>query len=102
VTNSPATDYTTRLIVRRDGQIELHTPIIEQGSGMLTVFRQMTAEGLGVPLDQVDVVQTMEDIEYDRGVGGSRITRVVGKMIGISAATMRERLAQLVAGEFGH
>ncbi len=102
VTNSPATDYTTRLIVHRDGRAELHTPIIEQGSGMLTVFRQMVAEGLSVPLDQVDVVQTMENIEYDRGVGGSRITRVIGKMIGISAETMSKRLAELVAGEFGH
>jgi CO/xanthine dehydrogenase Mo-binding subunit len=102
VTNSPATDYTTRLIVGRDGKIELHTPIIEQGSGMLTVFRQMAAEGLGVPLEDVTIVQTMENIEYDRGVGGSRITRVVGKMIGLSTERMVQQLAELVAGEFGH
>ena len=102
VTNSPATDYTTRLIVARDGSVELHTPIIEQGSGMLTVFRQMAADGLSVPLDRVRVVQTMENIEYDRGVGGSRITRVVGKMIGISAERMQQQLAELVAAEFGH
>jgi CO/xanthine dehydrogenase Mo-binding subunit len=102
VTNSPATDYTTRLIVQRDGGVVLHTPIVEQGSGMLTVFRQMVGEALGLVLDQVQIVQTMEDIEYDRGVGGSRITRVIGKMIGISAQRVRERLAALVAAEFGH
>jgi len=44
----------------------------------------------------------MDGIEYDRGVGGSRITRVVGKMIGMSAEKMQQRLAELVAGEFGH
>jgi len=102
VTNSPATDYTVRLIVARDGSVLVHTPIIEQGSGMLTAFQQMAAEGMGVSVDRVRVVQTMENIEYDRGVGGSRITRVVGKMIGVTSQRMRDRLADLLAAEFGH
>ena len=46
--NSPADAYTARMIVRRDGRVVLHTPIIEQGSGMLTTFRLLTAEEFGL------------------------------------------------------
>jgi CO/xanthine dehydrogenase Mo-binding subunit len=61
ITNSPANDYTNRLIVRRDGRVVMHTPIVEQGSGMLTVFRQMVAETMGVGVEHVDIVQAMDE-----------------------------------------
>ena len=95
-------EYTAQMSVGRNGQVVLHTPIIENGAGMLTVFRQLTAEALGVPREQVSVDQTTQGIDYDRGVGGSRITRLIGKMIGILADRLQHRLAELVAAEFGH
>ncbi|MPZ13457.1 MAG: molybdopterin-dependent oxidoreductase, partial [Chloroflexi bacterium] len=101
VANSPATDYTAAMIVERSGRIVLGTPIIEQGSGMLTAFRQMVGEAFSIPLDGISIEQTMEGIEYDRGVGGSRITRIVGRMIGVLAERLQARLASLVAAEFG-
>jgi len=102
VMNSSADAYTARMLVRRDGRVVVHTPIIEQGSGMLTAFQILAAAELGVPSEQVGVEQTMEGIEYDRGVGGSRVTRIVGKMIGILAARLKTRLAELLAAEFGY
>jgi len=95
-------EYSAQMSVGRSGQVVLHTPIIENGAGMLTVFRQLTAEAFGVRRDQVRIEQTMEGIDYDRGVGGSRITRLIGKMIGILADRLQHRLAELVAAEFGH
>jgi CO/xanthine dehydrogenase Mo-binding subunit len=100
VENSPG-DYAAEMTVRRDGTIILHTPIIENGAGMLTVFRQMAAEAWGVPLDQVRVEQTTHGFTYDRGVGGSRITRVVSRMINELSQHLQVRLADLVADEFG-
>ena len=91
VINSPADAYTARMLVQRDGRVVLHTPIIEQGSGMLTTFRLLAAEEFGLPLGSVEVDQTMEGIEYDRGVGGSRITRIIGKMIGMLGERLRGR-----------
>jgi CO/xanthine dehydrogenase Mo-binding subunit len=102
VINSPADAYTARMIVQRDGRVVVHTPIIEQGSGMLTTFRLLAAEEFGLPPDEVHVEQTMEGIEYDRGVGGSRITRIIGKMIGMMGESLRTRLADLLAAEFGY
>lgn len=90
------------MIVERGGEVVLHTPIIEQGSGMLTAFRLIAAEALGLEPDRIRVQQTMEGIEYDRGVGGSRITRIVGKIIGMLAERMQERLRDLVAAELGY
>jgi CO/xanthine dehydrogenase Mo-binding subunit len=102
VHNSQADGYTARLIVKPDGEVVLHTPIIEQGAGMLTTFRLLTAEQFGVPPDQVRIEQTMEDFVYDRGVGGSRATRIVGKMIGMLGERMRTRLGDLVAEASGY
>jgi CO/xanthine dehydrogenase Mo-binding subunit len=93
--------YTSHITVERSGQLVLHTPIIEQGCGMLTVFRQMVSEAWGVPLEQVRVEQTMKDIEFDRGVGGSRVTRMVGRVITMVAERLQRRLAELLAAELG-
>ncbi len=94
-------EYTAQMIVER-GQIVLHTPIIENGAGMLTVFRQLAAEAFGVPKALVRVEQTTHGIDYDRGVGGSRITRLIGKIIALLARRLQDRLAELVAAEFGY
>lgn len=99
VHNSPADGYTARMIVQRDGQVVLQTPIIENGAGMLTTFRLLAAEQLGVAPEEVRIEQTMEDFVYDRGVGGSRLTRVVGKMIALLGERLRTRLRELLAEE---
>lgn len=97
VHNSPADGYAARMIVERGGGFVLQTPIIENGAGMLTTFRLLTAEQFGVAPQRVRVEQTLDEFSYDRGVGGSRLTRVVGKMIGILGQRVRTRLTQLLA-----
>ena len=59
--------YSAEIVVERDGTWCCDTPMMENGAGQLTAFRQIVAEEFGVPLDQVRVEQTMENIEYDRG-----------------------------------
>jgi CO/xanthine dehydrogenase Mo-binding subunit len=94
-------EYTSWMTVGRDGEVVLHTPIIENGAGMLTVFRQMVAEQFGLPPDNVRIEQTTEGIDYDRGVGGSRITRITGRMIELMSAKLREQMRDLLAAEWG-
>jgi putative selenate reductase molybdopterin-binding subunit len=93
--------YAGILRVARDGQVTIQTPIVEQGAGMLTVFRRIVAQELGLPIEQVDIEQSVEDIEDDRGVGGSRTTRLVGKVLIQLSRRVQARLAELVAAEFG-
>jgi CO/xanthine dehydrogenase Mo-binding subunit len=93
-------DYTAAMSVDRQGKVTLHTPIVEQGSGMLTVFRQLAAEGLGIPYDQVQIDQGIPDeFPYDTGVGGSRITRIVGRLIGLLGQRVQQRLIDQIASE---
>jgi CO/xanthine dehydrogenase Mo-binding subunit/aerobic-type carbon monoxide dehydrogenase small subunit (CoxS/CutS family) len=93
--------YAGILRLARDGQLTIQTPIVEQGAGMLTVFRRIVADELGVPIQRVGVEQSLDDIEDDRGVGGSRTTRLVGKLLIELSRRVQQRLAELVAAEFG-
>lgn len=72
--------YSAALEVRTDGSVVFHTPIIENGAGMLRAFGHMVAEELRIPPDVVTVVQSFE-FTFDRGVGGSRVTRVTGILV---------------------
>lgn len=93
--------YAGKLRVDSDGCVTIQTPIIEQGAGMLTVFRRIVAEELGVPLQTVRIEQSIAGIEEDRGVGGSRTTRLVGKLLIELSHRVQARLADLVAAEYG-
>jgi CO/xanthine dehydrogenase Mo-binding subunit len=94
--------YTAEMVVERSGEVVFHSPMMENGAGMLTVFGQMIADEFGLPLEQVRIEQTMEGIEYDRGIGGSRITRLIGKVISILTQRLQRRLADLLAAELGY
>src|SRR5216683_1304058 len=89
------------LHVARDGRVTIQTPIIENGAGMLTVFRRIVAEELGLPMPQIAIEQSLDDIEDDRGVGGSRTTRLVGKLLIQLSRRVQARLCQLLAAELG-
>ncbi|MFN0072055.1 MAG: xanthine dehydrogenase family protein molybdopterin-binding subunit [Chloroflexota bacterium] len=93
--------YSAEIIVERKGTIILNTPMMENGAGQLTAFLQLTAEAFGVPLEQVRVEQSLKNIEFDRGLGGSRITRMTGKIVSILHRTLAQRLTDLLAGELG-
>ena len=93
--------YSAEIVLERDGTVVMRTPMMENGAGQLTAFQQLTAEEFGVPLSQVRVEQSLNNIEFDRGLGGSRITRMTGKIINIIHTTLRKRLADLLAAELG-
>ncbi|MCA1647989.1 MAG: molybdopterin-dependent oxidoreductase, partial [Chloroflexi bacterium] len=89
------------LHVAGDGQVTIQTPIIENGAGMLSVFRRIVAEELGLPIARIGIEQSLDDIEDDRGVGGSRTTRLVGKLLIELSHRVQARLVELLAAEFG-
>jgi carbon-monoxide dehydrogenase large subunit len=91
--------YAGVLRVARDGHVTVQTPIVEQGAGMLTVFRRIVAEQLGLPVERVGIEQSLDGVEDDRGVGGSRTTRLVGKLLIELSRRVQSRLAALLAAE---
>ena len=71
--------YHAEIAVEADGTVGVITAITEVGTGAHTVLRQIVAERLGIPLAQVEMREADTTVfPYDRGVGGSRITQMVG------------------------
>ena len=53
------------------------------------------AQAQAVAVEQVRIEQTTENFEYDRGVGGSRTTRLIGRMIELMTQRLQSRHAAL-------
>jgi CO/xanthine dehydrogenase Mo-binding subunit len=65
--------------IDKKGRIQVESPVVDQGAGVLTVIVEVVGEELKVPADQIRLVQLDSDtVPSDGGVGGSRATRVYG------------------------
>jgi CO/xanthine dehydrogenase Mo-binding subunit len=93
--------YSANMAVERDGRVVIYTPIVENGVGSHTAFRDLVAARFGVPVEQVELVPTTHGIGHDRGVGGARVTRLVGTILERLADKLRDRLRAQLAAELG-
>jgi carbon-monoxide dehydrogenase large subunit len=86
------------LTVEADGTLTVLSPTIDQGSGTHTILRQLVAEEMRVPVDQVRVVIGDTDTTpRDSGVRASRITYVAGRAVVQACETLREKLSAQAA-----
>jgi len=68
-----------RLEVAADGAVTLVVATPETGTGLHTVLRQIVAAELGLAEDAIAVrLADTSDFPYDAGVGGSRLTQMLG------------------------
>jgi CO/xanthine dehydrogenase Mo-binding subunit len=79
--------------VTPDARIKVMTGVTDQGGGALTMLQRVVAENLGVELGSV-VVETGDtsSVPYDYGVGGSRVTPIIGGAALDGAAKLRDYL----------
>jgi len=74
---------------------------VEMGQGTRTMHAQIVADALGIPYEQVEVVQPDTHQVPDSGpTVASRTCMVVGKILQRCAEEMRERLGDLTPGEY--
>jgi CO/xanthine dehydrogenase Mo-binding subunit len=79
--------------VTADARVEVYTSISDQGGGAHTMLQRVVASELGLPLDRVAVRRgTTADTPTEAGIGGSRVTPVVGGAALAGARALRERL----------
>jgi CO/xanthine dehydrogenase Mo-binding subunit len=84
-----------RLIVEGDGAVVLVTATPETGTGLHTVLRQIVAAELGLPEAAIAVrLADTQDFPFDEGVGGSRLTQMLGAAFQTCARAAREALGQ--------
>jgi CO/xanthine dehydrogenase Mo-binding subunit len=85
--------------IHEDGRVTINSGEHEYGQGMFNVFAQITAEELGVPVEDIEITPQDTDITpYALGpYGGGRITVSGGNAVKLAAEDAREKLFQLAA-----
>lgn len=85
--------------VYHDGTVQLTTSTTDIGQGSDTVFSQICAEELGVPLNNVNITSgDSETGPYDVASCASRATYVAGNAVRLAAQEARQKLLE-VAGD---
>ena len=86
--------------VTPEAKVEAYTSISDQGGGAHTMMQRVVATELGIPFDRVTVRRgTTANTPIEAGIGGSRVTPVVGGATLDGARALRERLDALAPGE---
>lgn len=85
-----------------EGKATLLMSLWDTGTGAHTVLRQVVAETLTIPVEEVGVViQDTDAVEFESGPGGSRVTYTSGQSALGAAEELREKLTVLAAEYMG-
>ena len=81
-----------RLLSDPEGRLHAQVPFPEQGGGSHTAVREGLAQLLGMPPELIAVEQVSTDeLPHDDGVGGTRVTASLSRVIGRAAAAWQEQ-----------
>jgi CO/xanthine dehydrogenase Mo-binding subunit len=81
-----------------DGQVNLYMSLWDTGTGAHTIMRQLVAETLTVPTEQVHLVmQDTDAVPYESGPGGTRVTYTAGQAAFGAAQDLRTKLCAVAA-----
>jgi CO/xanthine dehydrogenase Mo-binding subunit len=93
---------TAKVVLDTDGSVTLYTALPDTGSGFYTVLRQIIGQELGVPYNEIRLVPwSTDDLPFETGVGGSRVTHVGGQATYGATQQVRQKLSALAADLFG-
>ena len=93
---------TCRISIDSDGIVTLYTALPDTGSGFYTVLRQILGQELGVAYDEIKLENwSTDDVAFETGVGGSRVTHVAGQAVFRAAQELKQKLAATAADLFG-
>ena len=98
LTNPTAGQATVKL--NEDGSLIIVTAATDNGSGaVMTGLRQIAAECLGLPAEQVAITLPDTDVAgFDGGSQGSRTTHVSGRAVFDATVKIREQVIEKAAG----
>jgi CO/xanthine dehydrogenase Mo-binding subunit len=84
-----------------DGFVSLYVSSTEVGQGARTVFSQIIAEELGMPVDQVKVIGGDTQVTpYDRSTGASRSTTLAGLAVQRAGQELRAQILEIASRVF--
>src|SRR5262249_36320598 len=87
-----------QVAVEPNGKVVITTGAASQGQGQATIFAQIAADILGVPIELVSVVSA-DTARFPRGIGtiGSRIAVRGGSSVHIAATRVKEKAIKVAA-----
>ena len=90
--------FAARVSIGAAGRPTLHMAFWDTGTGSHTVLRQMVAQELSVPVDEVDIeLLDTSAMPFSSGSGGTRVTYTAGQAVVGAARELRRRLIRAAA-----
>ena len=90
--------FAARVSIGAAGRPTLHMAFWDTGTGSHTVLRQMVAQELSVPVDEVDIeLLDTSEMPFSSGSGGTRVTYTAGQAVVGAARELRRRLIRAAA-----
>jgi xanthine dehydrogenase molybdenum-binding subunit len=88
-----------RMVLNQDGSIQMQLSETEIGQGADTVFSQMAADTVGIPIEKVHIVSTQDtDVApFGTGAYGSRQSYVGGHAVKKCGTILREKMLKRAA-----
>ncbi|ATW24991.1 xanthine dehydrogenase family protein molybdopterin-binding subunit [Candidatus Formimonas warabiya] len=85
-----------------DGKLMVYSGEADLGQGCKTVFAQIAAETMGMPVDHIFVMPLDTDISpFCYGTYSSRVTTVGGRAVQLAVQKVKDQLLQLAAKKMG-
>jgi CO/xanthine dehydrogenase Mo-binding subunit len=85
-----------------DGRAVLLMSLWDTGTGAHTILRQVVAEALTLPVDEVEIeIQDTDAVTFESGPGGSRVTYTAGHSVLGASNDLRDKLGGLAAEYLG-
>ena len=101
-TPAAAADLDSFLAIHPDGKVTIFTSHVDVGTGIMTAYRQIAAEELGIPAERFNVIEGDTGTTPDHGgTGGSSGVPRGGADIRRAAATARRALLEMGAKQLG-
>jgi CO/xanthine dehydrogenase Mo-binding subunit len=89
---------TASVTIDASGQVHLYMSLWDTGTGAHTIMRQIVAETLTLPTQQVRLVmQDTDAVPYESGPGGTRVTYTSGQAAFGAARDLRDKLLAVAA-----
>ncbi len=90
--------FAAKISMNSSGRPTLHMAFWDTGTGSHTVLRQMVAQELSVPVDEVDIeLMDTSEMPFSSGSGGTRVTYTAGQAVVGAARELKRKLIREAA-----
>ena len=91
------------MIMDETAKVTLHMSLWDTGTGAHTILRQVVAEELSIPVDDVRIVtEDTNAVDFESGPGGSRVTYTAGQTVLGAVTELKDKLTAFAGELFDH